>query len=90
MQNWFGDANSKSLVKLMSQYKVETIIELGSWMGGSTAVMARLLPEGGKLYAVDIFEIADGDKTVENTAGCSASEDQRQHHWDQFRSNMIH
>jgi predicted O-methyltransferase YrrM len=34
---------------------VATIIEVGTYMGRSAVHMAKLIPENGKLYAVDTF-----------------------------------
>ncbi len=41
------------LKKLISACKPKIIVELGSWLGVSTCLMAALLPETGKVYAVD-------------------------------------
>ncbi len=45
--------NAKHIEALVREHSVQTIIEVGCWMGTSTRHMATLLPEGGKVYAVD-------------------------------------
>jgi hypothetical protein len=34
-------------------HKIETVIEVGSWLGNSARVFAARIPENGKVYAVD-------------------------------------
>ncbi len=53
-QGWFG--NAEYLGRQMSIIHPRVIIEVGSWLGCSTRFMAALLPEGGKLYAVDTWK----------------------------------
>ena len=43
-------------------FDVRTIIELGPWMGASTTFLAKMLPDDGKIYAVDHFK-GDGKQT---------------------------
>lgn len=52
----------------MGRYEIKTIIELGSWLGSSTALMARLLPLGGRIYAVDTFDIGNEELVEDSTA----------------------
>lgn len=59
----------------MGRYQINTIIELGSWLGSSTALMARYLPEGGKIYAVDTFDIANENIVEDSTAGIKATKE---------------
>ena len=45
--------NHDQLESLICANKVETIVEVGSWLGESTIFMAEQLPPNGKIYAVD-------------------------------------
>ena len=45
--------NGIHLERLILEWNVKTIIEVGCWFGESTRHMAFCLPEEGKLYAVD-------------------------------------
>lgn len=49
--NWYG--NDLYIEKIIKHYKVKTIVELGSWLGGSARHMAGLIPEDGIVYAID-------------------------------------
>lgn len=51
---WYG--NGAWIEKLMTQNKINTVIEVGSWLGCSTRHIASLLQPNGKLYAVDTWE----------------------------------
>jgi len=48
---WF--ANRSQLAEIFENEEIHTVIEVGTWLGKSAMWMARRLPEGGKLYAVD-------------------------------------
>lgn len=50
-QGWFF--NSKQMEYFIKNRKVNTVIEVGSWLGQSTRYIADLLPSGGKVYAID-------------------------------------
>lgn len=50
-KGWY--ANASQLETLIKVKRVETIIEVGSWLGKSTIHMASCLPQQGKVYAVD-------------------------------------
>jgi len=45
--------NQHVLEDLIKSNDIQTIIEVGCWYGKSTIFMAQLLPEEGKIYAVD-------------------------------------
>ena len=62
--SWFGDAHKYKLSEFLSQKNIKTIIEVGSWLGGSTRFMAKLLPEDGYLIAVDHWK---GDDSITST-----------------------
>ena len=48
--------NSEFIKKIFQHNKIENVIEIGSFYGLSTRHIASLLPEGGKLYAIDSWE----------------------------------
>lgn len=48
---WFG--NGLQLEALFADRSIKVVVEVGSWVGASAIFMARLLPPGGKLFAVD-------------------------------------
>lgn len=45
--------NGPCLEELIKEHHVTNIVEVGSWLGRSTRHMASLLPDEGKVYAVD-------------------------------------
>jgi hypothetical protein len=79
---WYG--NSKWIEKLMTENKISTVIEIGSWLGCSTRHIASLLQPNGKLYAIDTWK--------------GSIEHYQNKKWnamlptlyDQFLSNVIH
>jgi hypothetical protein len=78
---WYS--NHEPLANLIKRFNVRTIVEVGSWMGVSTIDLARMVPAGGKVYAVDTWkgspnELAWFDPLILATL------------YDQFLSNMIH
>lgn len=85
--SWFGDSNALELKKLIKIGAIKNIVELGSWMGGSTRFMAKLLPVNGKIYAVDFWgsDVADpqSQEALEKTYDLTKI-------YDQFLSNVIH
>jgi predicted O-methyltransferase YrrM len=52
---WFGSENRKNLKWIIKDKSPKIIVELGSWLGLSARFMADLLPEDGRLYAIDIW-----------------------------------
>jgi predicted O-methyltransferase YrrM len=50
-QGWY--ANGPSMEWLLQQTRAKIVIEVGSWLGQSTRHIAKTLPEGGLVYAVD-------------------------------------
>ncbi len=51
--DWFSRENKVMLQKIIEEKRPRIIIEVGSWLGDSAIFMAKLMPEDGKLYAVD-------------------------------------
>lgn len=50
---WGYYRNAKEIENLFEQIKPSVVIEMGSWAGASAIHMASLLPDEGKLYAID-------------------------------------
>jgi len=50
---WYKPGNKKGIEWIFKKHKIDTVIEVGVWMGLSARHTASLLPPGGKLYAVD-------------------------------------
>lgn len=53
---WFSHANRRMLKEFIETKKPQVIVEVGSWLGASTIFMAELLPEQGKVYAIDHWQ----------------------------------
>lgn len=73
--------NAEPIAALVLKYKVKTIVEIGSWMGLSTRHMATLIPEDGKVFAVDTWEGSPNEQHDPEIL-CTL--------YDQFLSNVIH
>lgn len=72
--------NEEDIKDIFSKNTIQTGIEVGCWLGASTRHIASLLPQGGKLYAVDHFL---GSEEHQNNG--------RIHRlYRQFLSNVIH
>jgi predicted O-methyltransferase YrrM len=81
LDGWYSLANRKAIKRLISAYKVNTIVEVGSWIGLSTVDMAKKIPEHGKVYAVDTWEGSEEHKNNPELLKTL---------YDQFLSNVIH
>lgn len=79
---WY--VNSKQVEQLIHERSVRTVIEVGSWLGLSTRHIARLLPEGGKVYAVDHWLGSSEHKTTPEFARYIPTL------YEQFLSNVVH
>jgi len=49
----FGEHQQKGLSLLINKYNPKIVIEIGSYLGKSTRFIANLLPDDGKIYAID-------------------------------------
>ena len=54
--NWGMYFNSEYLKKILQNNNIVNVIEIGSLYGLSTRHLASMLPENGKLYAIDSWE----------------------------------
>lgn len=82
---WFAKANRAQLTKFIDEREVKTVIEVGSWLGKSTIHMARKIPVGAVVYAIDHWKgsyghLRDGIKKYPWLP----------YLYEQFLSNMIH
>lgn len=50
---WF--LNAPQLTEQLNQKPIQTVIEVGSWLGCSTRFIAKSIPDGAKVYAVDTW-----------------------------------
>src|SRR6185503_3458451 len=80
---WF--TNGPQLCKLIRSHKVETVVEVGSWLGKSTITIARALPNHGQVYAVDHWL-----GSSEHQEGQGAWHPCLPYLYEQFLSNIIH
>jgi len=80
---WY--ANAVWIEKLMRANKIQTVVEVGSWLGCSTRHIASLLPSNGKLYAIDTWE-----GSVEHFEKDLGVVDKLPTLFQQFLSNTIH
>ena len=78
-EGWY--LNHGPLARLIKKFNVQTVIEVGSWMGLSTIDIARMLPENGKVYAVDTWEGSPDEQHHPQTLA---------NLYNQFLSNVIH
>lgn len=82
---WY--ANGQWIEKIITTNNVTTVIEVGSWLGSSTRHIASLLPEGGIVYAVDVW--AETPEVVQHLSAASWSSIHPVI-YEQFLSNVIH
>lgn len=75
---WYS--NSKRIKEIFKERKIETVVEIGSWLGKSTRHIATLLPEKGKIYAVDHWMGSVEHQNNERLPNL----------YQQFLSNVIH
>lgn len=80
--------NGDALEKIIKERNVTTVVELGSWLGKSTIHMASILPEGGKVYAVDHW--LGGADHQPGVVGYEEWADFLPVLYEQFLSNVIH
>lgn len=78
-QGWYR--NGPSMEWLIKRGNVKVVIEVGSWLGLSTRHIAKTIPEGGVVYAVDHWL---GSPNENNSAFDMANL------YRQFLSNVIH
>lgn len=71
--------NAKQIESIVRQRKVNTVIEVGSWLGLSTRHIATVLPPNGKVYAVDHWKGSEEHQAFPNI----------QIIYEQFLSNII-
>ncbi len=51
---WFN--NHQQLKQCIQEKPIYTVIEVGSWLGSSTRFIAKQLPPGARLYAIDTWK----------------------------------
>lgn len=72
--------NAVPMEKLIKERNVKTVFELGCWLGKSTRHIAQLLPDDGKVYAIDHWlGSAEHQQSLEIPRL-----------YEQFLSNVIH
>ncbi len=87
MWGWFG--NATQLSKVIDNYKPKIVVELGSWLGSSTAFIAEKIGCEGIIYAVDVWEeTPECLSALPNVIGDSKFYFNTL--YQQFLSNMIH
>lgn len=80
MHGWFP--HMTEFDQLFTQRPIKTVVEVGAWLGLGTSFMAHRMPEGGKIFSVDIWE--NDVPEYQYSAPIYAS-----NLYDQFRSNMV-
>ena len=81
--NWFS--NAAQLQQIFDQNNIKTVIEVGSWFGGSTRWFAKQLPGDGFVVAVDTWKGSE-----EHQPGAFAHHTKLDVLCQQFLSNNIH
>jgi len=77
---WFG--NAPQLLNAMEDKQIETVIEVGSWLGSSTRFLADYVAQEGKVYAIDTWRGSDED--------IHKQDPRLAYLYQQFLSNVIH
>lgn len=90
MQSWEGwFQNQTILLKLLNEYNPKIIVELGSWLGASTAFIAKNTSDASQIYAIDVWvetaECAKSTGLPRNELNIFFSR-----FYQQFLSNVIH
>lgn len=75
--------NAFTLESLIVKHNVKTIFEVGTYYGASARMMADLLQDDGKVYAVDLYGSEDEEPSLEDT------KDEDALMWQKFTSNVI-
>lgn len=81
--NWFF--NEKPLAEIFDQVEIKTVIEVGSWFGGSTRWFAKQLPEDGYVIAVDTWK-----GSAEHQPGANCHHQKLDQLYHQFLANCVH
>ena len=76
--------NSYEIEKIFSEKNIKTVIEVGSWLGYSTAHFGKLVGKDGVVYAIDHWMGSSEHHESEIWSELIPSL------YDQFISNMIH
>jgi len=84
MQSLIAQEDEVMLDLLIRKRNVRTIVEVGSWVGASTLFMAKRLPQGGKLYAIDTWLGCPEQQYRDYAKGMLPTL------YEQFLSNVIH
>lgn len=77
--------NAEWIAKLFAYNSINTVIEVGSWLGKSTRHIGQLLPTNGKVYAVDTWLGSVEHQLVETNVLSKLPT-----LYEQFLSNVIH
>lgn len=77
LEGWYR--NARPIEKLFRHHRIRVAIEVGCWLGLSTTHIAKLLPQYGKLYAIDHWE---GSAELQSHPSLSTL-------YEQFLSNVI-
>ncbi len=81
---FFGKRQADGLSYLIARYKPKIVVEIGSYLGASTRFIAKLLPESGRVYAVDHWMGSDEWKDKPNF------KEMQSLFYQKFLSNVIH
>ncbi len=77
-EGWYS--NHTQISTLIEQYKVSTVIEVGSWLGQSTMQIAQCLPKRGQVHAIDHWKGSVEERGSPRLPFL----------YEQFLSNIIH